>query len=278
MNVGDISIFHVSPENFEMHTRNGKNAKNKQCELEENLSRELKIFIEEKITVATSKLQEEIVKLQTTIKDLVKSNKELISFVSECVEQGRPNDRKYGANSSAVKEFTYEREMDKSWESSESTTSDETVVTNSFRSKNAIRKDEKLVNDTENESIDTPDDQKKKRSIANSKRAKKQNQYVMGTNQVPEDNTFGVKPKIWIHVRRCKQETSVEHIETYLKNKFQDKRFDITKMESKGAYASFRVGADQELRDVLYNPDTWPLGVAVRRYFFRSPRSGEFSE
>lgn len=36
---------------------------------------------------------------------------------------------------------------------------------------------------------------------------------------------------------------------------------------------SFRIAVDTELRNVLYNPETWPTGVEISEYFFRRRRN-----
>lgn len=81
--------------------------------------------------------------------------------------------------------------------------------------------------------------------------------------------------KIWMHVGRVAQATTEVDVIEYLKGKINNEDFSCEKLDSRGDYSSFKVGACSELLETLNDPDFWPSGVAVRRFFlkFRRPES-----
>lgn len=94
---------------------------------------------------------------------------------------------------------------------------------------------------------------------------------IIGTNN--QDCKISAAPKkIWVHVGRVAKETSVSDITEYLQDKIVNGDFTCEKLASRGDYSSFKVGTDSGLLATLNDPDFWPSGVSVRRFFLRFTR------
>lgn len=96
---------------------------------------------------------------------------------------------------------------------------------------------------------------------------KKSSKPLVGTQKT---NTLNVVPKIkfsHLHVTRLSPDTTVDE----LKNYFQQHKQDVTceKLNSKQpeVYSSFKVTLPAEVLDIVLNPEFWPVGVAVNRFF-----------
>nr|CAI5849305.1 unnamed protein product [Callosobruchus analis] len=91
----------------------------------------------------------------------------------------------------------------------------------------------------------------------------------MGTSSVNTENGFaGADRRLWIYVGRCKQNSTEAGVGEYLQKKSPGHNFTVVKLNSKGYHHSYRVEADTELKDVLYNGDYWPKGVLVKKFKF----------
>lgn len=75
--------------------------------------------------------------------------------------------------------------------------------------------------------------------------------------------------KVWIFLGRCTKGTSVVNVKTYLNETYPGNEFQVDSLNSKGFYESFRIGADNALEGDMYNPEKWPRGAIIKRYFFR---------
>ena len=77
--------------------------------------------------------------------------------------------------------------------------------------------------------------------------------------------------KVWIHLSRFTKTTKCEDILTFLKDEFPNQdSFSCDQITTRlGDYASFKVGAPYSLLEKLYNPELWPAGIAINRFFQR---------
>lgn len=98
---------------------------------------------------------------------------------------------------------------------------------------------------------------------------KPRKKIVRGTGPILNNGLNCVESKIWIFLGRCARASTVEDVSMHLKENFPEKVFDITDLESKGIFKSYRIGASVELKDVLFDPTSWPKGALITRYFFR---------
>uniref|UniRef100_A0A6P7GGV0 Uncharacterized protein LOC114337937 n=1 Tax=Diabrotica virgifera virgifera TaxID=50390 RepID=A0A6P7GGV0_DIAVI len=85
---------------------------------------------------------------------------------------------------------------------------------------------------------------------------------VVGNNSESEE--LATKDKVWIYAAKYKQSYSTQKLETYLQTKFPGHEFSCTLYENKvNGSNSFRITADAELKDILFQPQTWPKGIEV---------------
>lgn len=74
----------------------------------------------------------------------------------------------------------------------------------------------------------------------------------------------------YLHISKLDKNTTIEDIEEYLKSlKFSDFKCDKLVSKRPDIYSSFRVGVPPHLLDRLKNPETWPLGTFINRFFWR---------
>ena len=78
----------------------------------------------------------------------------------------------------------------------------------------------------------------------------------------------GVAPQHHLHVYRLARDTSCEDIKNYL----QAKNLKINKCEKlqskyPNEYASFKLSVPENEAAKITNPDLWPVGVRINRFF-----------
>lgn len=95
------------------------------------------------------------------------------------------------------------------------------------------------------------------------------NKVIIGSNSdETNNNTFGAADKqIWIYVGRCKIGTESETINSYLQRKCPGKTFNVESLQSKG-HPSFKIGANPDLEETLYQSSFWPKGILIKRFLF----------
>lgn len=98
---------------------------------------------------------------------------------------------------------------------------------------------------------------------------KKRRAAVVRGNGPDNQNFQCAKEKIWVFLGRCLQETTSEHISAFLGSKYAGRTFVVEDLNSKGYFKSFKIGADKEISDDMYNASNWPAGALIKRYLFR---------
>lgn len=107
-------------------------------------------------------------------------------------------------------------------------------------------------------------------------RRKKNRIAIIRGNDTSENEFSCVASKVWVFLGRCHTETQVTDINSYLNKKYPDRQFIIEDLNSKGLYKSFKIGADMDLIEDLYNPSNWPQGALVKRFFLRKTEPAGF--
>lgn len=97
----------------------------------------------------------------------------------------------------------------------------------------------------------------------------KNTNVIVGNSQDAAAEFTASTSRLWLYVGRCKMDSKPENIKSYLENRSPGHSFEVTKLPSKGRNASYRVEADKELQDILYDPSYWPQGVIVKRFKFK---------
>lgn len=103
-------------------------------------------------------------------------------------------------------------------------------------------------------------------------------QIIRGTSSDGCENLDFAPRRCWLYVGGAKQGTTKENITTFLARKFPGREFlvDYIQREEISSVA-FKIGADYDLMERLYNPITWPVGAIVRRYNFR-PNKARYAD
>jgi hypothetical protein len=109
------------------------------------------------------------------------------------------------------------------------------------------------------------------------------NKKVVGKAPINEKSSLlgSNKPQLWLHIYKCKHDTTEENILSYLSNKLPNTTFEVKQLKKNTNSTSFRVNTayDVQLINELYNENFWPLGVSVQRFkFFRTASSNEESK
>lgn len=108
------------------------------------------------------------------------------------------------------------------------------------------------------------------------KRKRRNNTIIRGSGEAT-NNHLCVQSKVWIFLGRCSTSSTTEDVMSYLKDSNPDNTFEVTDLQSKGRYKSYRIGADLELKDYLFRPESWPKGAVVKRYLFRREAAASFN-
>lgn len=89
-----------------------------------------------------------------------------------------------------------------------------------------------------------------------------------------EDSVIRAAPrKTYLHISRLHPETTSQQLEDQLRRSFPE--VECEKLQSKypSHYSSFKITIDMDKREMAMDPQLWPRGTLVNRYFFR--RKGE---
>lgn len=106
---------------------------------------------------------------------------------------------------------------------------------------------------------------------------KKKRKIIRGDGPVSGDLEC-VLPKIWIYLGRCAPNITEEIVRKFLSDKYVDKQFVITDLNSKGVHKSFKIGADPVLFESLYDANNWPKGALIKQFLFRKSDSARFKQ
>lgn len=96
---------------------------------------------------------------------------------------------------------------------------------------------------------------------------------VVGTNDnIHSPHDFKAAPrKAWIHVWNVASGTDETTLRNYMRSKIPTADVFCSKLQSKGNYSSFKVSIDYTLRDSWMQPNMWPKGIVVNRFFHHRP-------
>lgn len=96
----------------------------------------------------------------------------------------------------------------------------------------------------------------------------------VGSTASPRKGKLVAAPrKIWLHVGRLSKDCSKEDSIAYLEENTSEHNFDCEKLSTRGENNSFKVGSSFDLLDKLNDPQFWPEGVQVRRFFLAPHRA-----
>lgn len=86
------------------------------------------------------------------------------------------------------------------------------------------------------------------------------------------DGFTGKDKKVWLFISRVEPHVTATLIDAYLKKQdalanrdFLIEEITLQRTDTK----CFRIGADFDLKDALYNEELWPKGVRFTRYHFK---------
>lgn len=99
------------------------------------------------------------------------------------------------------------------------------------------------------------------------------NRPVVGTRIFNEDdntlNLRAVKKKAFIHVYKLHPDTEVDALTAYLTPSFPEVKVDKLVPATPRHYASFKIEVDYDNKAGVEDPELWPSGACVRRFFHR---------
>lgn len=113
-----------------------------------------------------------------------------------------------------------------------------------------------------------------------SRRRRNRRTETIGTG-AGDTKFIGIAKKAWLYIGRVNKTTKKEDVMEYLNKKFPTTTFEIEDLNSKGMFASFKIGFDFNCLDEVNKPESWPKEVCIRRFeFFRrsNARAGEHIE
>lgn len=214
----------------------------------------LKDYIANLVKESTKALHQKILSLEQQVSDLVSTNKELIGLLTKNrhIDSLIVNDSNNTVKSSAL--------------------SQEVVAVGVQRNtRNSTKKCQPL------------DSGKTDGSVASGVSMKRNKNFIRGSAAVSDGSSLAAPAKkLWLYVGRCRAETTVDSVISYLQNKMQDQEFEVVKLVSKGSNAAFRVSTvfSEQVREELYSPGFWPENIIIKHFKFfhgRKQSSGSFA-
>lgn len=98
---------------------------------------------------------------------------------------------------------------------------------------------------------------------------RKPRKFIIGKKQ---DNGLLVAQKeVHLHIWRLYPSTTVDDLTNYIKKSLPNLELTCSALKARGNYASFKVTTLESAYEDLISPDFWPNGVAIDRFFVRSP-------
>nr|CAI5864026.1 unnamed protein product [Callosobruchus analis] len=120
----------------------------------------------------------------------------------------------------------------------------------------------------ENINIDSQNEWRHVHRRRRASRTRRRSDQIVGTsNAATNDDFAGATKRLWIYVGKCKPDSTVTGVRSYLERKSPGYNFNVVQLNTKGYYRSYRVDADVKLRDAIYTSDYWPS-----YHFYRPPR------
>lgn len=108
-----------------------------------------------------------------------------------------------------------------------------------------------------------------------SRRQKRAPNVVVGSRETNGASLKAVPPVGYVHVYRLDPGTSEGAVGEYLKQFIPDCKCEILNSKHPDVYSSFKITVPLNDVDKVMNPDVWPVGTRVNRYFHRrSPTKG----
>lgn len=105
-------------------------------------------------------------------------------------------------------------------------------------------------------------------------RNQRRQKIIRGTAEVHE-KLQAVEKKLWVYLGGTKPNTETKDVEDFLLEKFPQNKFAVVQLPTKDRHNSFRIEADLQLKEAIYQTSLWPTGCFLKR--FRFPRhAGDF--
>jgi neutral trehalase len=132
-------------------------------------------------------------------------------------------------------------------------------------------------NSRKTEKIKTPEVEKRHRTGRQIKGT--DNAQISLTSTTADSGFSAPERKIWLHISRCKSDTTIDQVKNHQHKKWPQLTFEIEKLQSKSSNSSFKVSTQyaKELLTLFYTPSNWPEGVVIKQLrFFRRNNTGQF--
>lgn len=95
---------------------------------------------------------------------------------------------------------------------------------------------------------------------------------VVGALSLDNAGLRAVPKKSFLHVTRLHPETTAAELRTFLEGQFPDVECELIKSKFPEKYASFKVAINRDNVDEAMNPQLWPRGTYVNKFFQRRYR------
>jgi hypothetical protein len=99
------------------------------------------------------------------------------------------------------------------------------------------------------------------------KRNHRNRDVVVGTSPPTEGSLAAAPRMLWLHISRLNKVVTADDVLNYVKTKLPNEKITCEKLTTQFENTSFKIGADFKLLKTLNQPDFWPSGVIVRRFF-----------
>lgn len=201
-------------------------------------------------TIVNSKIE----KLTYEIMELQNTNKELVHILSQNENLFNKNIKKSNMNHSILQEL----------HPSEINTSVSTHTTNAEEALNLSNESNKGP-----ASISPNTRYKTKASKQNNKTHS--HKPIVGSGEQTTDIEITAAPKrLWIYVGNLAPTVTTEKLNNFLNKNLPNRKFIVENLRNDDTSSSFKIGADFDLEETLYNPEFWPKSVIIKRFqFFR---------
>ena len=110
-----------------------------------------------------------------------------------------------------------------------------------------------------------------RKSKNSNKNKYRNNNFIMGVKNSPNNKFKSVSKTLDLYIGRADKEVIEEDINNHVINNFNINPIKVVELEIKAIdYKAFKLTINSNDRDILLNPDKWPSGIVINKFYNRS--------
>lgn len=105
------------------------------------------------------------------------------------------------------------------------------------------------------------------RTVESRRRKSKKHNGIIGKDNNTGGGLKAVEKKTQIYISRLHPDTTLSDVTEFLKEKFPEVKCEKGQSKYPENYSSFKITIDENHFDLIMNPDLWPRGIYINKFF-----------